>query len=67
MILDGKNGALKESIQKPASDTEWPENRGWSDGDVSDGAALFLFGGLSGGDKNPRRLDDLWKCEFLTD
>ena len=67
VILDGKNGALKESIQKPASDTEWPENRGWSDGDVSDGAALFLFGGLSGDDKNPRRLDDLWKCEFLTD
>jgi len=48
----------------------WPQNRGWADGatfeDFATGSAsLFLFGGLAGDDKNPERLDDLWKLDIF--
>jgi hypothetical protein len=68
--LDFKSGAYKETIQKYSDETEWPEERGWSDGDVGDvgsssaGSSLYVFGGLSGDDKDPRRLDDLWECRI---
>ena len=68
VVLNFKSGAHKETIQKYSGETEWPEERGWSDGDVgnvgssSAGSSLYVFGGLSGGDKDPRRLDDLWEC-----
>ena len=70
VILDFQSGAYKETIQKRSSEIEWPEERGWSDGDVGqvdpsmDGASLLIFGGLSGDDKDPRRLDDLWECRI---
>ena len=73
VILDYQSGAHKETIQKYSSDSEWPEERGWSDGDVGqvdsslDGESLFVFGGLSGDDKDPRRLDDLWECRFMSE
>lgn len=51
-----------------AGNEEWPAPRGWSDGscvDNGDGhGTLYLFGGLSGDDHNPRRLDDLWKLDI---
>ena len=72
VILDLESGAHKETIQKCSSDlVEWPEERGWSDGDVGqvdpslDGESLFVFGGLAGDDKDPRRLDDLWECRII--
>lgn len=53
---------VKASITEP-----WPEKRGWSDAaSVQDGSAghLYIFGGLSGDDQNPRRLDDLWRMDI---
>jgi len=47
---------------------EWPEARGWSDGAaIDDGhgnGQLYIFGGLSGDDTNPIRLDDLWRLDI---
>jgi len=40
-----------------------PTTRGWADGDGND-KALYVFGGLTGDDSNPVRLNDLWKLEL---
>lgn len=65
VILDGDKGCL-ETVK---CEEDWPEKRGWSDGDVlevdDDSAAVFVFGGLAGNDENPRRLDDFWRCDVV--
>ncbi|CAK9103989.1 unnamed protein product [Durusdinium trenchii] len=59
-LLDD-SGALMATI--PADHT-WPEPRGWSDGTRANGDFRFyIFGGLTGDDQNPRRLNDLWQCD----
>uniref|UniRef100_A0A7S4W1K6 Uncharacterized protein n=1 Tax=Ditylum brightwellii TaxID=49249 RepID=A0A7S4W1K6_9STRA len=67
ILLDGKTGALKETI-KAAEEKNWPEPRGWSDGTsistADKGRSLYLFGGLTGDDQNPKRLDDFWCCDI---
>lgn len=67
VILDEKTGALKETILS-ANSGNWPGPRGWSAGDAHEdsngGSQLFLFGGLSGDDENPTRLNDLWRLEI---
>jgi hypothetical protein len=45
------------------------EKRGWTDGSTYESEkgkvnCIFLFGGLTGDDENPRRLDDLWVCDL---
>ncbi len=41
-----------------------PSPRGWTSG-ISIGKNRFaVFGGLTGDDSNPQRLDDLWICEL---
>ena len=41
-----------------------PSPRGWTSG-VSIGQNRFaVFGGLTGDDTNPQRLDDLWICDL---
>lgn len=50
-----------ESVVRPSDEREWPECRGWSHGDVR-ANRLWFFGGLTGDDENPKRLDDLWMC-----
>lgn len=63
VVLDGTTGEWRETLRPPSgSESSWPERRGWSDG-AAKGSSLFFFGGLSGDDKNPRRLDDLWRCD----
>lgn len=66
VLLDEKTGKYIDTI--PSDGGEWPENRGWSAGtDVDHGhgtGKLFFFGGLSGDDANPKRLDDLWELEI---
>ena len=66
VLLDESTGKYIGST--PASGDQWPETRGWADGDgIDDGngnGQLFIFGGLSGDDTNPRRLDDLWRLEI---
>lgn len=69
VVLDYESGTLKETIKAGASTSElqWPGNRGWADGDAgeideSSGPCLFVFGGLTGDDENPKRLADLWQC-----
>ena len=46
----------------------WPEKRGWSDGasidNGNDGGVMFIYGGLTGDDANPKRLGDLWKLDI---
>lgn len=63
LILDEKSGMYLERIPAESS---WPETRGWSDAtSVDDNGVgrLFLFGGLSGDDENPKRMDDLWRLD----
>ena len=68
LVLDEATGALKLQI-KASSTTPWPEQRGWSssasiENKESKTGQFFVFGGLSGDDANPRRLDDLWKLDL---
>mmetsp|Transcript_1062 Transcript_1062/g.2300 ORF Transcript_1062/g.2300 Transcript_1062/m.2300 type:complete len:374 (+) Transcript_1062:118-1239(+) len=49
-----------------ADEKDWPEARGWSDGCACEEKGrnmLYLYGGLTGNDECPQRLDDLWVCE----
>mmetsp|Transcript_10548 Transcript_10548/g.24994 ORF Transcript_10548/g.24994 Transcript_10548/m.24994 type:complete len:364 (+) Transcript_10548:266-1357(+) len=62
VVLDEATGAYIDTIRPDPE--SFPGPRGWSDGAVElddNGGALFVFGGLSGDDANPERLDDLWK------
>jgi len=68
VILKEASGEYVETIKASTSEP-WPENRGWSDGaaleNENDGTGhLYIFGGLSGDDANPRRLDDLWRMDI---
>jgi hypothetical protein len=66
VLLDEKTGAYMSS--NPATGESWPETRGWSDCDhmdnVNGAGQLYLYGGLSGDDSSPRRLDDLWRLDI---
>ena len=68
VILDEKTGAFQEGIRAPVDTKDWPETRGWSDADVMDvgngKGQMFIYGGLSGDDTSPRRLDDLWRLDL---
>lgn len=68
VVLDEKTGAFIVSLKAADSFEPWPETRGWSDSarfDCDNGSGMFqFFGGLSGDDKNPRRLDDLWMLKI---
>lgn len=63
VVLDEKTGEYETTIPG-ASSSDWPVTRGWSDAASCDNGngigQLFVFGGLSGDDKSPTRLDDLW-------
>jgi hypothetical protein len=69
VLLDESTGKYisSTSVAEGSDSSAWPETRGWSDAaavDMGDGAgALFVFGGLSGDDDSPRRLDDLWRLD----
>lgn len=69
VLLEESTGKLIETIP-PGDGTSVPETRGWSDGAVAlgdSGGDLFVFGGLSGDDEAPKRLDDLWKLQVSRD
>lgn len=61
VVLDEKTASYVKTFK---SEPSWPQTRGWSDAAVVDSAGksglFYVFGGLSGDDKNPERLDDLW-------
>lgn len=57
VLIDG------HSAQRIPSSACWPEKRGWADG-ASEGDRFYIFGGLTGDDENPRRLNDLWQCDL---
>ena len=42
----------------------WPISRGWSSGcsKGTENSQLIIFGGLTGDDKSPVRLNDMWIC-----
>lgn len=63
VLLEESTGKYLATIPH---DSESPEPRGWSDGAAAlddNGEALYVFGGLSGDDAAPKRLDDLWKLQ----
>ena len=66
-IVDVSSGCLIQNITPTTQvgNHEWPTNRGWASAASIQGEAdFYLFGGLSGDDTNPIRLDDLWRCTF---
>lgn len=65
VLLDESTGRYLDTIRR-GRESDGPEPRGWSDGAVdSNSGALFLYGGLTGDDTAPKRLDDLWKLQVL--
>jgi len=77
VLLDARSGMVLRSVDAKSApspscpSTSWPESRGWSDGasrDMYGGRGkLFIFGGLAGDDKDPLRLDDLWRLDVCDD
>jgi hypothetical protein len=69
VVLKEDSGKYVETI-KASTAGPWPEQRGWSDGAFVDTGEntgqLFIFGGLSGDDANPKRLNDLWRMDIQT-
>jgi hypothetical protein len=68
-IVDGTSHTLVQRMTPQSlmqgNGSDWPIQRGWASAASIDGSAqLCLFGGLSGDDENPVRLDDLWICTF---
>lgn len=61
VILDKESGALIETIEQPKDEKEWPEPRGWGDATTDGDDTFYTFGGLTGDDTSPKRLDDLWE------
>jgi len=61
VVLEESSGKFIATLKK-GDETSWPQTRGWSDSAAVDGekGKFYVFGGLSGDDKNPQRLDDLW-------
>jgi hypothetical protein len=65
VLLDETDGTYIDTIAGDFDSKVWPETRGWSDGaaieDARNGQGkLYLYGGLSGNDSDPKRLSDLW-------
>jgi len=60
VILDKESGALIETIEQPKDEKEWPEPRGWGDATTDGDDTFYTFGGLTGDDTAPKRLEDLW-------
>jgi hypothetical protein len=67
VVLNELDGSLLETVAGPP-DEDWPCPRGWADAasiDHGDGTgSMYLFGGLTGDDANPKRLDDLWRLDI---
>jgi hypothetical protein len=70
VLLDEKTGAYLGTTACPPTSVEegrWPEQRGWADAASLEGDGgighLYLFGGLTGDDANPKRLNDLWRLD----
>jgi hypothetical protein len=78
VVLRESDGSLLMTVAAPSppphsptegeEDSSWPCPRGWADAasiDHGDGTgSMYLFGGLTGGDANPKRLDDLWRLDI---
>jgi len=66
VFFNAKDAQYLQTAAAPL-DTAWPLPRGWSDGASYDSGkgkgALFFFGGLTGDDAQPERLDDLWRLD----
>ena len=69
LILISEKSFNVEKISKAMIETdEWPLQRGWSAGCTTSNSGkcrLTVFGGLSGDDNNPQRLNDLWVLSIV--
>lgn len=71
VLLDEKTGAYMGTTACPRTSVEtgqWPEQRGWADAASHEGSGgvghLYVFGGLTGDDADPKRLNDLWRLDI---
>eukprot|EP00956_Cyclotella_meneghiniana_P016438 scaffold25970_cov73-Cyclotella_meneghiniana.AAC.2 len=62
LILFSESGKITNHFRRDGSEN-WPTARGWADSTVCNDK-IYLFGGLTGNDSKPERLDDLWECCF---
>jgi len=53
---------IKIISRKDFPNMNWPITRGWSSGSSISNNQFLIFGGLTGDDKDPMRLNDLWTC-----
>ena len=66
ILIDEDSLKVEVMSHARSDDMEIPLERGWSTGDLlyNNGSnRLVIFGGLSGNDDSPMRLNDLWICE----
>jgi Galactose oxidase, central domain len=72
VVLNEADGSLLFTVGAPPasedSDSSWPCPRGWAAADSIDHGdgtgSMYLFGGLTGDDTSPKRLDDLWRLDI---
>lgn len=62
-IFDHTTGTLLQTNRVTDNNNQWPCIRGWSDGDI-DNSSIYIFGGLTGDDEKPERLNDLWELQI---
>jgi len=63
-LINEETLEIKTITAENGAKMAWPIPRGWSSG-TSKGKGsnqLVIFGGLTGDDQNPVRLNDLWVC-----
>ena len=67
------NNSKEDTTTTTGSSVPWPAPRGWADCSAvpsssaagsTGGNVLLLFGGLTGDDEHPVRLQDLWRLEI---
>jgi len=58
VLFDGM-GKLVSVLKPPGA----PVPRGWGSGCSLGDNSMILFGGLTGSDENPTRLDDVWRLD----
>ena len=60
VVFDGVTGAVLESRRASKAPQAGPLRRGWASCDAWGNDRLVVYGGLSGNDDEPLRLEDTW-------
>lgn len=64
LLINEETLEIKTISEENCGKMTWPTPRGWSSGSSRGKGTnqLIIFGGLTGDDKNPVRLNDIWIC-----